>query len=68
MSDHAEAYADLARCAEAWYDVMWQCAVMSYTLYHRRLPGSDRTSRLRKKRYTKVMDWFEANVIKEEAA
>ena len=33
-------------------------AVPEYRKYHRRLPGSEKTKRLRLKRYKRVLDWF----------
>jgi hypothetical protein len=37
---------------------IYAVACKSYLRHHQRLPGSDRTSRLRKKRLTRVMGWF----------
>lgn len=40
-------------------DCYYQMAEDFYKDYHRRLPGSLRTKRLRKKLRTKVLKWFE---------
>ncbi len=42
------------QAAAAAYDA----ACRLYLQYHRRLPGSDRTKRLRKKRRAKVLRWY----------
>lgn len=39
-------------------EYLYQCAEDAYLLHHRRLPGSYRTKRLRKKRRTRVLRWF----------
>lgn len=41
--------------AESWVGLAEHC----YLQHHRRLPGSLRNRRLRKKRQTKVLAWFE---------
>ena len=41
------------RICAAWYDGL----EIAYLETHRRLPGSTRTARLRKKRRAKVLDW-----------
>lgn len=43
-------------------DVFWDVACKFYLERHRRLPGSQRTARLRKKRRAVVMAWFEAEM------
>jgi len=50
--------------ANAWYSL----AAQAYLAHHRRLPGTDRTNRGRKKRATKVLAWFAGHVQKSVAA
>lgn len=40
----------------------WTVACLSYLEHHRRLPGSDRTSRLRRKRRAVVLRWYEKHL------
>lgn len=41
---------------------------LSYLIYHERLPGSERTSRLRKKRKTRVENWYRRQIKNKAAA
>jgi hypothetical protein len=55
------AFRDLSRqFAATWEQISatWYAGCeAAYLESHRRLPGSDRTARLRKKRRAKVLDW-----------
>jgi hypothetical protein len=42
----------------AFHDALWYEASQSYLQHHRRLPGSEGTVRLRKKRYARVWAWW----------
>lgn len=42
----------------AFNETMFDCARVAYKMHHTRLPGSNRTARLRKKRRTKVINWY----------
>ena len=52
--------ADLAR---QYIDLTSASACQAYLHHHRRLPGSDRTARLRKKRQTRVWAWWFARIV-----
>jgi hypothetical protein len=58
------ALSDLWRAAALLIDefarALASLAERAYLQHHRRLPGSTRTARLRKKRRTKVLEWFAA--------
>jgi hypothetical protein len=43
---------------------IYDCAEYAYLQHHRRLPGSERTARLRKKRRTEVLRWYSRHLEK----
>src|SRR5690606_25236474 len=47
-----------SRALEAFGAAWCSAAESEYLRHHRRLPGSNRTARLRKKRRAKVLAWF----------
>lgn len=58
---------DLGRAADsfAWLDrFLYDTAVPAYLKEHRRLPGSERTKRLRKKRRDRVLEWWDSGAAK----
>lgn len=58
MSSLSLVFAEAEALGRAWYGM----AEQSYLRHHRRLPGSLRRCRLRKKRRTVVLAWFERHL------
>lgn len=49
------------KAGRAFTSVWWTRIEMVYLESHKRLPGSTRTCRLRKKRKTKLSEWWDKN-------
>lgn len=66
LSAHFAPICRQARLAVMAFGSEWQgFAEQVYLQHHRRLPGSMRTCRLKKKRCTKVFVWFEGYIAKK---
>lgn len=59
VAERSEAYREATAVTLARFiDSIYRMAEREYRRHHRRLPGSERTARLRKKRRKRVLDWF----------
>lgn len=61
----AVAFLPFAEALKKFGEAFYTAACSEYLRSHSRLPGSDRTSRLRKKRRKVVLDWFAAELQRE---
>ena len=58
VSSISEAFLPLVEAFHQIGDSITEVALDAYLARHDRLPGSNRTARLRKKRNSRVMQWF----------